>query len=46
MGSEGVEYVREHFLTTRYLRDYLDIFLQLSRKSAAPEASPMRQAGR
>ena len=30
MGSRGVEHVRENFLTTRYLRDYLSIFCQLS----------------
>ncbi|MEX2247179.1 MAG: glycosyltransferase [Dehalococcoidia bacterium] len=30
MGALGVEHVREHFLTTRYLRDYLSIFGQLS----------------
>jgi trehalose synthase len=30
MGALGVEYVRDNFLTTRYLRDYLSIFCQLS----------------
>ena len=35
MGSSGVEYVRDNFLTTRYLRDYLSIFHQLS--GSAPE---------
>lgn len=30
MGAMGVEYVRDNFLTTRYLRDYLNIFCQLS----------------
>ncbi|MDP9236984.1 MAG: glycosyltransferase [Chloroflexota bacterium] len=30
MGATGIEYVREHFLTTRYLRDYLNIFCLLS----------------
>ncbi len=30
MGAMGVEYVRDNFLTTRYLRDYLSIFCQLS----------------
>ena len=30
MGAKGVEYVRDNFLTTRYLRDYLNIFCQLS----------------
>lgn len=30
MGAAGVEYVRDNFLTTRYLRDYLSIFCQLA----------------
>jgi trehalose synthase len=30
MGARGVEDVRQNFLTTRYLRDYLRIFCQLS----------------
>lgn len=30
MGERGVEFVRERFLTTRYLRDYLEIFRHLS----------------
>lgn len=30
MGATGVEYVRDNFLTTRYLRDYLNIFCQVS----------------
>ncbi len=30
MGATGVEYVRDNFLTTRYLRDYLNIFCRLS----------------
>jgi trehalose synthase len=30
MGAAGVEYVRDRFLTTRYLRDYLNIFCQLA----------------
>ena len=30
MGAAGREYVREHFLITRYLRDYLRIFRTLS----------------
>lgn len=30
MGALGIEYVRDNFLTTRYLRDYLNIFRQLS----------------
>ena len=40
MGAEGVEFVRENFLTTRYLRDYLSIFRQLSGLKAAP---PLRR---
>lgn len=36
MGGRGVEFVREHFLTTRYLRDYLDIFCQLSKRHTSP----------
>jgi trehalose synthase len=35
MGATGVEYVRDNFLTTRYLRDYLNIFCRLS--GLAPE---------
>jgi trehalose synthase len=31
LGRTGKEYVRSHFLTPRYLRDYLRIFLQLNR---------------
>jgi trehalose synthase len=31
LGRTGKEYVRSHFLTPRYLRDYLRIFLQLIR---------------
>jgi trehalose synthase len=34
MGAAGREFVREHFLITRYLRDYLRIFQTLSGKSA------------
>jgi len=30
MGAAGREFVREHFLITRYLRDYLQIFNVLS----------------
>jgi len=38
MGAQGVAYVRDNFLTTRYLRDYLNIFCQLSgSESPAPE---------
>jgi len=31
LGRTGKEFVRSHFLTPRYLRDYLRIFLQLNR---------------
>ena len=31
LGRTGKEYVRSHFLTPRYLRDYLRIFMQLNR---------------
>ena len=44
MGSTGVEFVRDNFLTTRYLRDYLRIFCQLSGKT--PEGQQGLQAGR
>jgi trehalose synthase len=40
MGAQGVEYVREHFLTTRYLRDYLNIFRQLS--GIVPEGAALQ----
>ncbi len=36
MGAAGVEFVRDRFLMTRYLRDYLDMFGQLS---AAPSST-------
>ena len=29
LGLRGKEYVRKHFLTPRYLRDYLTIFTEL-----------------
>jgi trehalose synthase len=46
MGARGVEFVRTNFLTTRYLRDYLDIFLQLGRNSQqAPRQAQPQQAG-
>lgn len=38
MGEKGIEYVRERFLTTRYLRDYLRMFVDLS-DSEAPVAT-------
>jgi trehalose synthase len=34
MGRRGKEHVRSHFLTPRYLRDYLRIFGELSRAAA------------
>jgi trehalose synthase len=44
MGATGVEFVRDNFLTTRYLRDYLRIFCQLSGKT--PAGQPGAPAGR
>ena len=41
MGTQGVEFVREHFLTTRYLRDYLGMFRQLA--GIAPAKTPLPQ---
>jgi trehalose synthase len=46
MGSKGIEFVRDKFLTTRYLRDYLSIFGQLSAAAAAPKRKSVRQARR
>jgi trehalose synthase len=44
MGSLGVEYVRDRFLTTRYLRDYLRIFCQLSGlEGGTPASRPRKQ---
>jgi trehalose synthase len=45
MGETGVEYVRDNFLMTRYLRDYLRIFCQLSGREGADAPRPI-QAGR
>jgi trehalose synthase len=42
MGASGVEFVRDRFLTTRYLRDYLNIFRQLS--GIGEETPALRQA--
>jgi trehalose synthase len=41
MGARGREHVREHFLITRYLRDYLRLFVELSgsRQPIAPQAA-------
>jgi trehalose synthase len=47
MGAVGAEHVREHFLTTRYLRDYLNIFRRLAGLSgeipAAQQAQQVRR---
>ena len=42
--SKGIEFVRDKFLTTRYLRDYLSIFGQLAGSSRGAEA-PHSPAG-
>ncbi len=42
MGAAGVEYVRDHFLTTRYLRDYLSIFCQLDGLQPVRQEQPQR----
>jgi trehalose synthase len=40
LGRRGKEHVRRHFLTPRYLRDYLQIFAeQLGVSAAEPPAS-------
>ena len=43
MGAAGREYVRERFLITRYLRDYLRIFRTLAGIQAAAEAPSPEQ---
>ncbi len=43
MGATGVEYVREHFLTTRYLKDYLNIFCLVSGLKLPGERQPQTQ---
>ncbi len=43
MGALGIEYVRDNFLTTRYLRDYLNIFRQLSGIAPAVRAPQPQQ---
>ncbi len=43
MGATGVEYVRENFLTTRYLRDYLNIFCLVSGLKLPGERQPQTQ---
>ena len=42
LGRRGKEHVRKHFLTPRYLRDYLRIFGELLAASPAP--APEQQA--
>ncbi|HEY8172271.1 MAG TPA: glycosyltransferase [Dehalococcoidia bacterium] len=44
MGASGVECVRDRFLTTRYLRDYLSIFHQLSGAAEDPALARVQQA--
>lgn len=43
MGARGVEYVRDNFLTTRYLRDYLNVFCQLSGRELSGRRRPQTQ---
>ena len=43
MGATGIEYVRDNFLTTRYLRDYLNIFCRLSGLRVEGERQPQTQ---
>jgi trehalose synthase len=44
MGLAGREFVREHFLITRYLRDYLKIFNMLRAGGGVSEAAGRRAA--
>jgi trehalose synthase len=44
MGMAGREFVREHFLITRYLRDYLRIFNMLRDGAEVGEATGGRAA--
>ena len=46
MGADGIEYVRENFLTTRYLRDYLNIFRDLAGVQAQPQRPQSVQRAR
>ena len=46
MGAAGHEFVREHFLITRYLRDYLRIFQTLTRRVTAAVPSVARGEAR
>jgi len=43
MGATGIEFVRDNFLTTRYLRDYLSIFCRLSGLPFEGERQPQTQ---
>jgi trehalose synthase len=38
MGATGHDFVREHFLLTRQLRDYLTMLLRVGQRSSAPAA--------
>jgi trehalose synthase len=40
MGAAGVEFVRDNFLTTRYMRDYLNIFRDLAGYKPLAAARP------
>jgi trehalose synthase len=44
MGARGVEHVRQNFLTTRYLRDYLRIFAKLGGVMLPEPASAQRMS--
>ena len=48
MGLAGREFVRDNFLITRYLRDYLLVFRALAHIDTAPRSglSPLARAGR
>ncbi len=46
MGATGREFVREHFLITRYLRDYLRIFRQLAGLDPSAELASGEKEGR
>jgi trehalose synthase len=45
MGNEGREFVREHFLITRYLADYLRVFCSLSGLLPSNERATRKDAG-
>jgi trehalose synthase len=44
MGATGREFVRERFLITRYLRDYLSMFTSLAAEQPAPARAATAQA--